>query len=127
MILESWIPLLARVFLSALFIASGISKVLGLAGTVQYMQSMGLPFANLLVYPALAAEILGGLSVLTGFGAKWGALLLFLYLIPTTLIFHTDFSDPAQQINFMKNLAIMGGLLLVFSFGPGPRSLASPR
>jgi putative oxidoreductase len=67
--------------------------------------------------------LLGGLSVLTGLKAKWGALVLFLFLIPTTLIFHREYSNQTQLIMFMKNLAIMGGLLLLVSHGAGKISL----
>jgi len=68
-------------------------------------------------------EVAGGLSILFGFKARWGALALFMFLIPATLIFHTDFSDPNQIGIFLKNLAIMGGLLMVASSGPGSLSM----
>ena len=68
-------------------------------------------------------ELGGGLSVLLGYKTRWGALALVIFLIPTTLIFHTKFSDPVQVIMFMKNLAILGGVLMIASFGPGPLSL----
>jgi putative oxidoreductase len=65
----------------------------------------------------------GGLSVLLGYKARLGALLLIGFLIPATLIFHTNFSEPQQEIQFMKNLGLMGGLLMVVAFGAGPVSL----
>lgn len=120
-----YIPLAARVFLSVIFIRSGISKILGFAGTQQFMASAGIPsgLTGILLVGAILAEVLGGLSVLLGFKARWGAIALVLFLIPTTLIFHTNFADDSQVGAFLKNLAIMGGLLMVFYTGAGPLSV----
>lgn len=120
-------PLVGRLLLASVFLVSGAGKILNTADNVQYMESQGIPMAGLLIYAAIAAEIAGGLSVLLGVYAHWGALVLFLYLIPTTLVFHTDFADQNQQFHFMKNLAIMGGLLMMVYFGSGPLSLAGGR
>ena len=92
------------------------------AGTQQYMAAHGMPFAGLFLIGAIILEIGGGLSVLLGYKARWGAIALVVFLIPTTLIFHTKFSEHLQVIMFMKNLAILGGLLMVSYFGPGPIS-----
>lgn len=121
------IPLIARILLSTIFLISGIGKILRPEETQGYMEMYNLPSVTLLMYFASAVEIAGGLSVLTGFFSHWGALLLFLYLIPTTLIFHTRFEDPNQQIHFLKNLALMGGLLMVAYFGSGPLSMDAKR
>ena len=73
---------------------------------------------------AIAVEFLGGLALMAGFKTRWAALALFLFLIPTTLIFHnpaglTGQEAQGQMINLLKNLAIMGGMLMVFAFGAG--------
>ncbi len=70
---------------------------------------------------AIAVELLGELSILLVLGIKlrWGAIALALFLIPATFIFHTDFSDPIQQIMFFKNLAMLGGLLMIIQYGEG--------
>ena len=65
-----------------------------------------------------------GALLLVGYKARWAALAIFLFLIPTTLIFHNYWAVPpeqamAQQIGFMKNVTIMGGMLMVWAFGPG--------
>ncbi len=115
--LQPWTSLLARIFLSAVFIKSGIGKIFGGAGTQQYMESSGVP--GWLLIPTIIVLLIGGLSVLVGYKARYGALALVGFLIPATLIFHNIFIDPTQEIAFMKNLGLMGGLLMVTSFGPG--------
>lgn len=119
--LQKWASLLGRIFLSAIFIKSGIGKILGGAATEQYMESSGVP--GWLLIPTIIVLLIGGLSVLVGFKARYGALLLVGFLIPATLIFHNVFTDPSQEISFMKNLGLIGGLLMVTAFGPGSISL----
>jgi putative oxidoreductase len=121
--MQALIMLLARFCIAFIFLMSGLGKVMNPSGTQQYMDQYGLPLTFLFLIGAICVELLGGLSVLTGYKAKWGALVLFLFLIPTTLIFHREFSDQIQVIMFMKNLAIMGGLLLLLSHGPGKISM----
>jgi putative oxidoreductase len=120
-------PFIARVLLSVIFIKAGFGKVMDPSGTQQYMAAYGMPLTGFFLAGAIVAEIAGGLSILLGYKARWGALALFLFLIPTTLIFHTEFSDRMQVIMFTKNMAIMGGLLLLTHFGPGPISLDGGR
>ena len=115
--LQKWTSLLARIFLSAIFIKSGIGKIFGVAGTQQYMESSGVP--GWLLIPTIIFLLIGGLSVLVGYKARYGALVLIGFLIPTTLIFHNVFADPSQEIAFMKNLGLIGGLLMITGFGPG--------
>ena len=113
-----------RVLMSFIFLESGYGKITGFAGTSAFMEAKGMPLVPLLLTGAIVTEIIGGLSLLLGVKARWGALLLFLFLIPTTLIFHNFWAVPdgeraMQQIQFMKNLTIMGGLLVVVSAGAG--------
>ena len=117
------IPLIGRILLSAIFLMSGLNKIFNFAGTQQYMDSAGMPLTNFFLIGAILLEIFGGLSILLGYQAKWGAWALVIFMIPTTLIFHTNFSDQIQMIMFMKNLAIIGGLLMVANFGSGQLSL----
>jgi putative oxidoreductase len=79
---------------------------------------------SLFLVGAIAVEVLGGLSVILGYKARWGAAVLFAFLIPATLIFHTNFGNQTQMIMFLKNLSIMGGLLFVITHGAGPLRLA---
>ena len=116
--------LVARILLTAMFIYSGFGKITGFEGTVGYIASAGLPVPQLLAIGAIAAELGAGLLLLVGYKARWAALAIFLFLIPTTLIFHNFWASPPdeyqmQQINFLKNITIMGGMLMVWAFGPG--------
>lgn len=83
----------------------------------------GMPFRRAFLVLAIIIEILGSLSIIIGFKAKWGALALFIFMIPTTLIFHTHFSEQLQLIMFWKNLSIMGGLLFITAYGAGTISI----
>ena len=126
--LSRFAPVLGRVLLSAIFLMSGFGKVMDWSGTAGYMASHGMPAIPFLLFMAIVLELGGGLSVLLGFQARWGALALVVFLVPATLIFHAFWAvDPAearmQTINFLKNAAILGGLLMVIAHGPGPFSL----
>lgn len=121
--MERTVTLLGRVLLALIFIVAGIGKIMDPAGTLGYMESMGMPAHKLFLYGAILVELGGGLLLLLGFKAKQAAFLLFIFMIPTTLIFHRNVADQMQMVMFLKNLAIMGGLLTVFAHGPGPASL----
>ena len=117
------IPLIARILLCFIFIVAGIGKITGFAGSQQYMSVYGMPATGFFLVIAILIEILCGLSILLGFKARWGSIILAVYMVIVTLIFHTKFFDPMMFIMFQKNLAIIGGLLLIFHFGPGPISV----
>ena len=89
------------------------------------MASKGMPMTEVLLVGAIAVEFIGGLMLVAGFKARWAALAIFAFLIPTTLIFHNPLGAdaPAQMTQFLKNLSIMGGMLFVTAFGPGAWSL----
>ena len=117
-----------RLLLSAIFISSGYNKITGWEQTGDFMAAKGLPMVPILLGGAILFEIVGGLSVVVGFKARIGAALLIVFLIPTTVIFHDFWAYEAQQqqnqlINFMKNLAILGGLFQIAAVGPGPWSI----
>jgi putative oxidoreductase len=110
----------SRALLSAIFLAAALDKILHPANTMQYMAANGMTtFTGLFLLCAVVIEILGGLSVLLGYKARLGAMVLVIFLIPTTLIFHRNLSDQVQSIMFLKNLAILGGLLMVIQNEPG--------
>jgi putative oxidoreductase len=120
--------LTGRVLLALIFISSGLSKIPGWDSTVQYMEAHGMPFVPLFLFPAIFIEVIGGLSILTGFKTRIGALALLIYLVPVTLIFHAFWAEQGmdrqiQMVNFMKNLAIMGGLFGIAAHGAGILSL----
>ena len=121
-------PLAGRLLLALLFVISGFGKLTGFDGTVGYIASAGMPLPQLAAVGAIVVELAGGILLVVGWQTRWAATALFLFLIPTTLIFHNFWSADAahqqmQQIQFMKNLCIMGGMLYVMAFGAGPFSL----
>ena len=116
--------LVGRILLGAIFFLSGINKISDPAGTQGYMAATGMTWATTFFYlGAVLIEVCGGLSLWLGYWTRAGAALLIGFMIPTTLIFHTNFADPNQMIHFMKNLAMTGGLLYLATYGPGPVSL----
>jgi len=117
------IPLIARILISAIFLMSALNKIMDPAGTQQYMSAYGMPLTGWLIICAIILELGGGLSLLLGYKARWGAIALIVFLIPSTLIFHNQLSDQTQMIMFMKNLTTLGGLLMVAYFGSGPLCL----
>jgi putative oxidoreductase len=116
--------LVGRILLALIFILSGYEKLTGFTGTAAYMASKGLPFAGVLAALSIAVELGGGLAIAFGWKAREAAALIFLWMIPVTLIFHNPLGlEPAlaqeQMIHLLKNLSIMGGLLGLFAFGAG--------
>ena len=120
--------LVGRMLLALIFIISGYGKITGYAGTAGYMASKGLPMVAVLLPLTILVELGGGLLIALGLKARWAAALIFLFLIPVTLVFHNPSGlAPAeaqqQMINLLKNVSIMGGMLGLFAFGPGGFSL----
>ena len=118
----------ARVLLALMFILAGYSKFIGLEGTAGYIASKGLPLATLLAFGAAALELVGGLALALGLQARVAAGALALFTLVATFVFHNFWALPAdqafvQQLMFMKNLAVTGGLLMVVAFGAGPASI----
>jgi putative oxidoreductase len=120
---SKWQLVLGRVLLSAIFILSGLGKIPHFNDVAGMMGQMGIPLATLALVITLCIEIGCGLMVLTGFKARHAALVLAIWLVPVTLVFHKFWGIPAadqqgQMINFLKNVAIMGGLLILASASP---------
>lgn len=122
--LYPWAELAARIFLAALFVVAGLGKIPGYEGVAGYMQSMGVPGA--LLPFVIALEIIGGLAIAVGYRTRLVAFLLAGFTILTALIFHSPL-DPDEQTQFLKNLAITGGFLLLFVHGAGRLSLDARR
>jgi putative oxidoreductase len=125
-------PLAGRILITAIFLVSGYHKVTGFAAVSGMMAKMGMPMADLLLVGAIVFEIGGALMVLLGWHARWGALLLVLFTIPATLVFHNFWAVGAAEYqnqfnHFMKNLAIIGGLAIIMAVGSGPYSLKSEK
>jgi putative oxidoreductase len=116
--------LIGRIMIAYIFVTAGIEKIPGASATMQYMASAGLPHSLIPIFLVLTivVELLGGLMLVFGWHAELAALIMFLYMIPVTLIFHVS---TGQTIEWAKNLAIMGGLLMIAVYGPGGFSLGS--
>lgn len=120
---QKYIPLIARTFIAIIFVQTGIAKIFGFAGLKETISGQGLPLAGLLAVITIVVEVLGGISLILGFKARIGAIALIIFLIPTTLIFHNPILDGGQLTQFLKNLSIIGGLLVFAGNGPGALSL----
>jgi len=126
--MENWKALaylIGRILLVLIFLQSGIGKVGNFEGTAKYMASHGMPFPTLFLIGAIFFELVGSITVITGYFTRLGALLLIIFLIPTTLIFHNIFADPKMMIHFMKNVSMFGGCLILLASGAGRFSLDS--
>ena len=121
--LKAFFILIGRILLVLIFLNSGIGKVGNFEGTAQYMAKFGMSNTTLFLLGAIVFELLGSITVILGYFTRFGALLLLIFLIPTTLIFHTNFVDPMQKINFMKNVSMFGGCFILLAAGAGRFSL----
>ena len=126
------VVVIARVLLGLMFLLAGLSKFGNLQGTAGYIASAGLPMGYVLAVATALLEVLGSIAIIIGFQARIAALLLALFTLAASLLFHQFWSVPAdkqmvQQLMFLKNFAVAGGLLFVFSFGAGPVSLDARR
>lgn len=119
--MNKYADLIGRILISAMFIISGFGKTQHYAEMQGYMASMHVP--GMLLPLVIATEIGGGLAVLLGFKTRISAFLLAGFCILSALIFHSNFADQAQSINFMKNIAIAGGFLFLVANGAGPLSM----
>ena len=112
------ISLLARWLISIIFVTSAYSKIFGWGANVEYMNSRHMPAVAFLLGAALVIELAGSFCLITGLGARIAATVMFFYMVPVTFVLHEFMS-----VNFQKNLAVMGGLLLIATFGPGSIAL----
>ncbi|MCC3701641.1 DoxX family protein [Rouxiella badensis] len=122
------IILVARVLLMLLFVIFGLEKITGFSGTVTYMSSVGAPFPTVAAIIAVVMEFFVGIALILGFYTRPLALIMAVYTLATGLIGHpfwglTGAAHYANEINFYKNIAIVGGLLLLAVTGPGKFSL----
>ena len=122
--LAAWAALVGRIGLALIFLWSGYGKIMHVQETVGYMNAYHLPLASVLIWPAVIVELVGAAMLVTGWKAREAALLLAAYTIVSAFIFHNFWAVPADQalnqtIHFMKNVAMMGGLLQICAFGAG--------
>ena len=130
--LQNPLSLAGRLLLALLFVPAGIGKITGFAGTAGYIASKGLPLPELGAAIAIVVEIAGGLALIAGFGTRLAALVLALFTLVATFIFHAYWGLPAdqafvQQLMFNKNIAVVGGLLVLAANGAGAWSVDAKR
>ena len=121
--LTALVMLIGRILMVLIFLNSGIGKIGNFAETAQLMAKFGMPYTPFFLLGSIFLELVGGLSIVLGHFTRLGTLLIILFLIPATLIFHTDFGDRIQMIMFMKNVSMLGGCLFLLGAGPGRLSL----
>lgn len=118
---------LARILISAIFVYSGISQLIHFDATVHVLAAAGIPLATVAAAIAILIDLGGSAMLIIGWQTKLAAVVLFIYLIPVTIMFHNFWAAPPQMhemqlLNFLKNLGIMGGLLIVATRGAGASS-----
>jgi putative oxidoreductase len=118
--LHSYLVVVARVLLVLVFVISGYGFLTSISGTTGYFASLGVPLATAAVILVLIVKFVGSFAVATGIHAKSGAWALIGFVIIATLLAHTS---EGEMMNALKNLSIIGGLLLVALYGAGPMSL----
>jgi putative oxidoreductase len=130
--LQNTTAFIGRILLGLIFVLSGFGKIAGFEGTAGYIASKGLPLPQLVAALTIVIELGGGLALIAGFYTRQVAVALAVFTLLAGLIFHDFWAAPdaqrvAQQINFLKNLAIAGGMLVLAAFGPGRVSLDARR
>ena len=130
--LQNPLTLLGRVLIALLFVPGGFGKIAGFAGTIGYIASKGVPLPEVAAAIAVTVELGLGLLLLVGFQTRWAALVIALFTLVITFIFHNFWAAPEaqlamQKLNFFKNMAIVGGLFAFAAFGGGEWSLDAKR
>jgi putative oxidoreductase len=122
------LALIGRLLLAPMFLLAGYSKIGGFAGTAGWIASKGLPMPEVLTGAALVVELVAGVMLVLGWKARWAALALAGFTVLANYFFHNFWAMPeaqymTQQLFFMKNIAVIGGLLLIAALGPGAWSI----
>ena len=113
--MNQFLNLVGRILLAVIFLKAGVGKLSDPAGTMQYMEAMGVP--GLLFWPTIALELLGGVAIVIGYQTRIVAFALAAFCVVAGLLFHHHFDDQMQLVMFLKNLAMAGGFLLLASSG----------
>jgi putative oxidoreductase len=111
----NYVNLISRVLLALIFVLAGIDKIFKFEMTQGYMEAMGVP--GILIFPTIILEVVAGFALILGFQTKYAALALAVFCVLTGVIFHNNIADQMQFIMLIKNIAMAGGLLLLFEHG----------
>jgi putative oxidoreductase len=131
-VIHGLFPFVARLLICAIFIQGALGKILGWSGQAAYMASHNIRFITPLLAIALVIEAVGVLCLLTGFQSRIAAFIMFLYLGAVSVMLHnfwalSGMAAGGMQTQFMKNIGIMGGLLMIAAYGPGRWSLGKQK
>ncbi len=126
--MNNYLQPISRAFIALLFIFTGFTKITGFEGVSAMMGGAGIPAPGLFLVGAILIELIGGLMLLVGYKVRLASVALLIFMVPTTIIFHAANinATPAGQmeiIGTLKNLAIMGGLLIMAVSGAGAYSV----
>ena len=122
------LPLIGRILVGLLFVVAGYGKLMAFGGTAGYLAKLGFPAPEVMTVLAIAFELGGGILLIIGWQTRWAAWGLILFTVIATFAAHRFWEfEPPQRVpqmnNFLKNFAIIGGLLMVICFGPGSASV----
>lgn len=123
---QKYINRIGRILFSLIFIASGLSKIGDWDKTISYMESNNMVFTPFFLIMAIILQVIGGLSIITSYKTKIGTILLLIFLLPATFIFHNFWILPTEteleiiiqqneMVSFLKNITIIGALFLIFN------------
>jgi putative oxidoreductase len=129
---QNLLALVGRALIVTLFLPFGYGAITGFAGTVRYITSAGLPMPEVVAGIAIFVEVVLGLLLLVGYQTRWAALGILLFTLAAAFVFHAFWNVPpaqfvAQKTNFLKNMAVAGGLFGILAWGPGAWSLDARR
>ena len=123
-----YLPFTGRLLIGLTFMMSGISKIMGYAGTIALIKSSTLPLPPDLAYAgAIAVEVGCGLLVVLGYQTRIAASIFVLFCFATAIFFHAHFNDPNQTFHFLKNIIMAGGLMQLVANGAGAISIDNRR
>jgi putative oxidoreductase len=121
--MDKLISIAARLLMAQIFVISGWQKLTGFSGTEAYFSALHIPLVGVVTPLVILIELGGGLALLFGFKTRWVAAVIAAFTVGAALIAHTNFAEQSQVVNFMKNLAIAGGLLMFVMYGGGAASI----
>jgi putative oxidoreductase len=123
--MKEYLPLFGRMGISLVFILLGLEKCMDFTNSTELLNALGFPAAAFLLVISIVIEFVGGFLVLIGYRVKIVAVIMAIYLLIVTSVFHPVWTDLIHFQDFVKNLAITGGLLTLAYYGGGPKSLDS--
>jgi putative oxidoreductase len=121
--IKAYLPLLARLLMSSLFIWDGVLQLRDLGGSAKYFAHVHVPFPDVAIWISISIHLLGGLGILLGFKIRSAAAVLFLFCLGTAFGIHLPAGGLNNMIHFYKNLVMAGGFLYVLTYGAGAMSI----